>query len=74
MPDLDGRTNQGSFQRAFRFLKQVTIEFIIDKAYAQLIDQAKATRTPDFNKLLELGLIVREGRGRNTYYRRPTRS
>ena len=48
--------------------------FITDKDYAQLTDRAKATRTLDFNKLLELGLIVRQGRGRNTYYRRPTRS
>ncbi len=34
-------------------------------------DRAKATRILDFKKLRELGLIVREGHGRGTYYRRP---
>lgn len=44
--------------------------FITDKAYAALTDRAKATRTLDFNKLIELGLIIRQGRGRATFYRR----
>lgn len=46
--------------------------FITDKQYAGLTDRAKATRSLDFKKLLELGLLVREGRGRGTYYRRKT--
>lgn len=46
--------------------------FITDKQYARLTDRAKATRSLDFKKLLELGLLVREGRGRGTYYRRRT--
>ncbi len=45
--------------------------FINDRDYSKLTDRAKATRTLDFKKLLKLGLIVREGRGRGTYYRRP---
>jgi Fic family protein len=45
--------------------------FITDKDYAALTDRAKATRTADFNKLIELGLIERQGRGRSTHYRRP---
>jgi Fic family protein len=46
--------------------------FITDKQYASLTDRAKATRSLDFKKLLELDLVVREGRGRGTYYRRKT--
>jgi Fic family protein len=44
--------------------------FVTDKAYTALTDRAKATRTLDFNKLIEMGLIVRQGQGRATYYRR----
>jgi len=44
--------------------------FITDKTYATLTDRAKATRTLDFNKLMEMGLITRQGQGRTTYYRR----
>ncbi|MFO7680011.1 MAG: Fic family protein [Chloroflexota bacterium] len=44
--------------------------FITDKAYAALTDRAKATRTLDFNKLMALGLIERQGQGRTTHYRR----
>ncbi|MCA9965245.1 MAG: Fic family protein [Anaerolineales bacterium] len=48
-----------------------THDFITDRDYAQLTDRAKATRTLDFNKLIALGLLVRQGRGRQTHYRRP---
>ncbi|MCP5094876.1 MAG: Fic family protein [Chloroflexi bacterium] len=44
--------------------------FITDKDYAALTDRAKATRTADFNKLIGLGLIERQGKGRSTHYRR----
>lgn len=44
--------------------------FITDKEYGHLTDRAKATRSLDFKKLMELGLLVREGRGRGTFYRR----
>lgn len=43
--------------------------FITDREYATLVDRAKPTRRLDFNRLIELGLIVREGKGKNTYYR-----
>jgi len=46
--------------------------FITDKEYARLTDRAKATRSLDFKKLLEMDLLVREGRGRGTFYRRKT--
>ena len=42
--------------------------FITDRNYADLTDRAKATRTLDFRKLLDLGLIERIGKGRATYY------
>jgi len=42
--------------------------FITDRDYAGLVDRAKPTRRLDFNKLIEWGLIVREGKGKNTYY------
>ncbi len=42
--------------------------FITDRAYAKLTDRAKATRTLDFQKLLDLELLERKGKGRSTYY------
>ena len=44
--------------------------FITDKTYSTLTDRANATRTLDFNKLVKMNLIVRQGRGRATHYRR----
>lgn len=43
--------------------------FITDRDYASLTDRAKPTRNQDFNKLIQLGLIVRLGRGKSTYYK-----
>lgn len=43
-------------------------DFITDRNYADLTERAKATRTLDFQKLLDLGLIERIGKGRATYY------
>jgi len=42
--------------------------FITDKDYAKLSERAKATRALDFQKLTELKLIGRKGKGRATYY------
>lgn len=42
--------------------------FIADRNYAELTDRAKATRTNDFQKLLDLGLIERKGKGRSIHY------
>jgi Fic family protein len=44
--------------------------FITDRDYARLTERAKATRTLDFNHLINLDLIARQGSGRNTHYRR----
>jgi len=53
-------------EQLLNFIKQNG--FITDRDYSKLTDRAKATRTLDFQKLLELGLIKREGNGRSTYY------
>ncbi len=42
--------------------------FISDRDYAKLSDRAKATRALDFQKLKDLKLIERMGKGRATYY------
>ncbi len=42
--------------------------FIADRDYAKLATRAKATRALDFNKLMNLGLIDRKGKGKATYY------
>jgi len=42
--------------------------FIADSDYSKLTDRAKATRALDFGKLIRLGLIKRQGKGRATYY------
>ncbi|MCX6810410.1 MAG: Fic family protein [Candidatus Berkelbacteria bacterium] len=43
--------------------------FIADRDYAKLTNRAKPTRNKDFNKLIELGLIQRHGKGKATYYK-----
>lgn len=43
--------------------------FIADRDYALLTDRAKPTRNKDFNKLIELKLIERLGKGKATYYK-----
>ena len=43
--------------------------YINDALYAKLTPRAKATRTLDFNKLIEWGEIVRFEKGRKTYYK-----
>jgi Fic family protein len=41
---------------------------ITDRDYAKLADRAKATRALDFKKLMEMGLIERQGVGRAVHY------
>jgi hypothetical protein len=57
-----------------RLILQIIDEqgFVTDRDYAQRTTRAKATRSLDFRKLIELGLIVRRGRGRSVYYQRTT--
>jgi Fic family protein len=39
-----------------------------DSDYAKISKRAKATRALDYQKLIELGLINRQSKGKNTYY------
>lgn len=43
--------------------------FITDRDYAAVTPRAKATRNLDFQRLMKMGLIVRRGKGRATYYK-----
>lgn len=43
--------------------------YISDRDYANLVRRARQTRRLDFNRLMEMGLIQREGKGKNTYYK-----
>ncbi|EKE20564.1 MAG: Fic family protein [uncultured bacterium] len=43
--------------------------FITDRGYSNLTDRAKPTRNLDFRKLIELGIIIKVGKGRATYYK-----
>jgi Fic family protein len=42
--------------------------FISDRDYAKMVDRARATRALDFQKLVNMGLIERKGKGKATYY------
>ncbi len=42
--------------------------FIADRDYARFTKRAKPTRALDFQKLINLSLIERKGKGRSTYY------
>jgi len=42
--------------------------FITDRDYSTLTDRAKPTRHLDFRKLIDLGIIMKVGKGRATYY------
>lgn len=41
---------------------------ITNNDYSKLVKRAKATRTKDLNRLVKLGLIKMEAKGRSTYY------
>jgi len=43
--------------------------FITDREYSKLTKRAKPTRNLDFRKLIGLGLIVKIGKGKATYYK-----
>jgi len=42
--------------------------FITDREYSKLTQRAKATRVLDFQRLMDIGLIERKGKGRSVYY------
>lgn len=43
--------------------------FITDSDYAKFVKRAKATRSLDFKKLIDMNLIERHGKGKNTHYK-----
>ncbi|MCX5748794.1 MAG: Fic family protein [Candidatus Saganbacteria bacterium] len=43
--------------------------YITDKEYSGLTKRAKATRNKDFNRLIDMGLIKKLGKGKATYYK-----
>lgn len=43
--------------------------YIADRDYAKLTKRAKPTRNLDFRKLIKLGMIKKEGKGKATYYK-----
>lgn len=52
-----------------KILKFIGVKgYISDRDYAKLTNRAKATRNLDFNKLIDMELIVRKGKGKATYY------
>lgn len=53
-------------QKMIAFIKEKG--FIADRDYSGLTDRAKPTRHLDFRKLIDLGIIVKVGKGRATYY------
>ena len=43
--------------------------YISDRDYSKMTHRVKATRSLDFKKLIDMGLIERKGKGRATYYK-----
>jgi len=55
------------YQKVINFIKEKG--FITDKDYSKLTNRAKSTRNLDFRKLIDLGIIVKVGKGKATYYK-----
>jgi len=47
--------------------------YITEKEYSLIAKRAKATRNKDFNRLIDMGLIEKKGKGKATYYKLKTR-
>jgi len=54
-------------QKIIDFIKEKG--YITNKDYSKLTDRSKPARNLDFNKLIDLGLIVRIGKGKSTHYK-----
>ncbi len=65
---IDPETQLASYHK--KLIKYIEDHgYINDKLYSQITDRAKATRSLDFKKLLDLGIIERFGQGKSTYYK-----
>ena len=69
LPELGNSPNTRLDTHHLKLLEHIKQHgFIADRDYAELTDRAKATRTNDFQKLLDLNLIERKGKGRAVHY------
>jgi len=57
---------QAHHQKILSYIKENG--YITDRIYSGLTDRAKPTRHLDFRKLIELGFIIKQGKGKATYY------
>jgi Fic family protein len=58
---------QDHHKQILRYLKKH--DFITDKIYSKQTGRSKASRNNDFNRLIEMNLLERVGRGKATIYR-----
>ncbi len=64
---LSGKNRGRSDKKILGFIGEKG--YISDRDYVKLTNRAKATRSFDFKKLMDMGLIERKGKGRTTYYK-----
>lgn len=53
--------------KLIKYIKQHS--FITDADYAKLVNRAKATRSLDFKKLMNMKILERHGKGKSTHYK-----
>jgi Fic family protein len=65
-----GMTPETTLQPHHQIILDIIKEkgFVTDRDYAARTSRAKATRTLDFQKLIDLGVVVRRGERRGSYY------
>lgn len=64
---VDPKTSLKDYhQKVLKYIEKH--DFVTDLDYSKMTNRAKATRALDFNRLIKLGLIKREGKGRATFY------
>lgn len=69
LPEIGVNPESGLLAYHLKILEHIRKNgFIADRNYAKLVKRAKATRSLDFKKLIDLDLIERKGKGRATYY------
>lgn len=69
LPKISISPKEGLMPYHKKILEFITKKgYISDKDYKKLTNRAKATRNLDFNKLIDMGLIERKGKGKATYY------
>jgi Fic family protein len=70
LPKINTNLQSKLLSYHLKILKFIQDKGIIsDSDYSKLTNRAKATRRLDFNKLIDLKLIERKGKGKLTYYK-----